>query len=68
MLAGNITPFPCECLSTPSALPECLTQLLSLVLSVGHVPNSHMVPRHGPALLAYEPCSVWTCHMEHVSL
>lgn len=68
MLAGNYTPFLCGCLSTPYTLPEWLTQLLSLVLSVGRVANSHVVPRHSPALCTYKPCSVWTCHMEHVSL
>lgn len=42
MLAGNYTPFPRGCLSTP-ALPERLN--FCLAKSVGRVPNSHMVLR-----------------------
>ena len=55
MLAEKYTPFPWGCLRTPSALPEWLTQLLSLVRNVGHVLHSRVVPRHCPALLIHEP-------------
>lgn len=68
MLAGDDALSPPECLSTPSALPEQLTQFLGPELSMGLVPNSDLVLRHSPALLIYKPCSVWSCHMEHGSL